>query len=116
MIIFWRGWGLVTIPLVGCVIFSGLFGAVWLTETLQLPDLTKTLDLAAVFLLAGVLNWMLGRYLNNKGKPVVLHDEKTGRPLTKVEHRHALFFIKMEYWSVPLFLISALFLASAFYA
>lgn len=105
-----------TIPLVGGVVFIGLFGALWLTETLQLPDWTKTLDVAVVLLLAGVLNWMLGRYLNNKGKPVVLHDEKTGRALTKVEQRHDLFFIKMEYWSVPLFLISALLLASAFYA
>lgn len=116
MIVVWRGWGILTIPLVLLTVFAMLMGTFWITETFHFPDWTKTLDFAATFIVAGALNWMVGRYFNNKGKARIIHDEKTGRPLTKVEARHELFFIKMEYWSIPLFLAAAVFAASSFYA
>lgn len=116
MIVVWRGWGILTIPLVGAVIIWGLLGTLWVTETLLLPNWTKPLGFAIAIVGAGAINWIVGRYLNKKGRPRIIHDEKTGRPLTKVGQQHDLFFIKMEYWSVPLFLIAVVFIASAFYA
>ncbi len=100
MVVIWRGWGFLTIPLIGGVIFAGLFAALWVTETLHLPDWTKIYEFAAVFLIAGIINWKLGRYLHRTAIP---------------GERHDLFFIRMEYWSVPVFLAAAVFLASGLY-
>ncbi len=101
MVFIWRGWGFLTIPLIGVVIFAGLFAALWVTETLQLPDWAKIFEFAAILLLAGLLNWKLGRFLNRTGLPGARHD---------------LFFIRMEYWSVPFFLFAVVLLASGLYA
>ena len=97
MVFIWRGWGFLTIPLIGVVIFAAL----WVTEALQLSDWAKIFEFAAIFLVAGLLNWKLGRFLNRTGLPGARHD---------------LFFIRMEYWSVPVFLFAVVLLASGLYA
>jgi len=65
MVFIWRGWGFLTIPLIGVVIFAAL----WVTEALQLSDWAKIFEFAAIFLVAGLLNWKLGRFLNRTGLP-----------------------------------------------
>ncbi len=116
MIIVWRGWGFLSVIIIGAVTVATLLGTLWVTETLQLPDWTKALDIAISPVMAGVVNWIAGRYLNKASKSRFVPDDKTGRSSGDSAVRHDLFFIKMEYWSVPLFVIAARLTAAAFFA
>lgn len=116
MIIVWRGWGFLSIFIIGAVTVATLLGALWVTETFQLPDWTKALDIALSLTIAGVVNWIAGRYLNKASKSRFVPDDTTGRSSGESVSRHDLFFIRMEYWSVPLFVIAAWLTAAAFFA
>lgn len=51
-----------------------------------------------VFIIAGLLSFFLGRYLNNR-KGRVLVDKETGQEVI-IRPNHSLFFIKLEYWGI----------------
>ena len=54
----------------------------------------------AALLAAAAVIWFLGRYLNGKpGRRLV--DRETGEEFV-MRPRHALFWVKMEYWAVVL--------------
>ncbi|MBA8845741.1 MULTISPECIES: hypothetical protein [Brucella/Ochrobactrum group] len=116
MIIVWRGWGFLSIFIIGAVTVTTLLGTLWVTETLQLPDWTKALDFALSLTMAGVVNWIAGRYLNKASKSRFVPNGNTSRSSGDSAVGHDLFFIKMEYWSVPLIVIAAWFTAAAFFA
>lgn len=116
MVIVWRGWGLLSVFIIGAVTVATLLGTLWVTETLQLPDWRKALDIAFSLVMAGVVNWIAGRYLNRASKSRFVPDDKTSRSSGDSAVRHDLFFIRMEYWSVPLFVIAAWLTTAAFLA
>jgi hypothetical protein len=57
------------------------------------------------FALAGVACWFLGRALN-KPRGKVYIDPDTGGEVIVSGSSHTLFFIKVEYWGIILFLIA----------
>ncbi len=116
MIIVWRGWGGLSVIIIGAVTVATLLGTLWVTETLQLPDWTKALDIALSLIVAGIVNCIAGRALNKETGSQFVSDDKTGRSCGNSATRHDLFFIKMEYWSVPLFVIAAWLIAATFFA
>lgn len=97
MIIVWRGWNFLSDIIIGAVTVATLLGALWLTETLQLPDWTKALSIALSMIVAGVVNWIAGHYLNNERESRFVPDTKNGRLSGNSEMRSDLFFIKMKY-------------------
>lgn len=55
--------------------------------------------LAIAMFVAAAANWRIGKRLNGKpGRELI--DAKTGERVL-LQSRHDLFWIKMEYWSVP---------------
>jgi hypothetical protein len=102
--VIWSGWGIlvVLVPLAGLAALQAgadaLFGP-W-TYRQQGGWLVPAVLLAS----AGAV-WILGRRLDGRvGR--VLTDEATGERAVR-RPRHALFFIRMEYWAVPLGLAAA---------
>ena len=58
------------------------------------------LGLVAGLLAAAVVNWFVGIRLNNRpGRELI--DAKTGERVV-LRRRHSLFFVPMQWWSVPL--------------
>lgn len=98
MFVIWSGWGILVIPLV--VGTSVVVGAVlqWALTSLGRPDLAFLAFSAGLFAAAGV-NWLVGRRLNG-GVGRELLDPATGERVL-LQRRHKLFWIRMEYWSVP---------------
>ena len=98
MIIIWRGFGVLApiIPVLAWIVIPELFkaalGQEWYSESYA--------SLSALSILTGaVAVWIWGRRLNTKkvSTPV---DENTDEQAV-ASPNHSLFFIKMEYWSVP---------------
>lgn len=116
MIIVWRGWGFLSLFIIGAVTVVTLRGTLWVTETLQFPAWAKALDIAISLVMTVVVNWIAGRYLNRASKSRFVPDDKTSRSSGDGAVRHDLFFIKMEHWSVLLFVIAAWLTTVAFLA
>ena len=100
--IIWQGWG-VLVPIIPL--------AIWflIPELLKLamPDTTYTNYFKYIssfsILLGALALWFLGRKLNGgRGRTIV--DEKTGEKMV-LKPKHSLFFLKMEYWAIPVFLL-----------
>ena len=60
------------------------------------------------FLIAGAIVWSIGTYLNRKSGRVLI-DKETGQEVI-LRPKHALFFLKMEYWAPILFVLGIIFL------
>jgi hypothetical protein len=102
MFVVWKGWGILTILIVAVV--SGLV-TLGLSVALAATGLPK-LEFAAMAIglfVAAAANWYAGKYFNS-GPGRELFDPKTGQTVI-LKRRHDLFFIKMEYWSVPVAII-----------
>ncbi|WBV42209.1 hypothetical protein [Pseudoroseomonas cervicalis] len=107
----WRGWGILVVPI---VLLAGI--AAIAVQDLVLPrsQLATLACMAGGLALAAWLVWWSGRKLN--GAPVRnLVDVQTGERI-RLRPRHDLFFIRMEYWAVPLLLMAALILVLGVYA
>lgn len=104
--IIWRGWGilvvLITLAIYMAVILLGdsLFDHGYATHAQYYN--------AAAILLSAIAVWFVGRKLNG-GQGRELLDEKTGQRVL-LKNSHSLFFIKFEYWAIPLAIIGILFL------
>lgn len=61
-----------------------------------------------VLVLTGVICWFLGKYLN-RGNEKVYIDKQTGKEV-RINRKHSLFFIKMQYWGPILGIVGLLFL------
>ncbi len=89
--IIWSGAGL----LVALIAYACGAAAIYLGEILQIQQ-TNWLMLIAL-IIAGVICWFLGRYMN-RSKDKVMVDKETGEEVVVRGPKHKLFFINMEYW------------------
>ncbi len=103
MFVIWSGWGAVTIFIVAAVtivvgaIVQLLLGALGYP---QLAFLAASIGLFA----AATVNWIVGKRMNAT-PPRELVDPATGERLI-LSRTHKLFWIRMEYWSVPVALLA----------
>jgi hypothetical protein len=103
--IIWRGWGF----LVAVFIFGASLAMELVTEWMMGDDdfyQKEAWPLALAFVVAGVVTWFVGKWLNTRGGRVVI-DEATGQKLT-IGSSHTFFFIPMHYWGVVLIALAAL--------
>jgi len=98
--IFWRGWGILVIPIyfVGVVVGSGICTEItgdpaFFNDAKWPAFLTIILTSAAIF--------FTGRYFN---RPIFYGNSATGQPMVQ-RGNHSLFFVKMEYWAIPVFAV-----------
>jgi len=105
-VIIWSGWGVLVIVILVVVgggvaaIIGALFGS-------MNPDMAGNFGIGAGALAAAAMNWWAGRRLNG-GTGRVLLDPTTGQQVV-LRRSHSLFFIPMQWWSVPM-LVFGLFL------
>jgi len=98
MFIIWSGWGALTILIVAVV--SIVVGALLqlILNALGVPQLAFLAFSAGLFA-AAAANWVVGKRLNGTpGRELI--DPATGERVL-LTRRHKLFWIRMEYWSVP---------------
>jgi hypothetical protein len=98
MFIIWSGWGALTILILGGVSIAvgGLLQLIF--AALGVPQLAFLAFSAGLFA-AAAANWLLGKRLNGKPGRELL-DPKTGERVL-LRKRHSLFWLRMEYWSIP---------------
>ena len=101
MLFVWSGWGILVLPVVmGTAVAVGALGGLAL-RALGHPELTFLAVSLGLFAAAGA-NWLVGRHLNGT-PPRELVDPTTNQRV--LLHRlHRLFWIRMEYWSLPVLL------------
>lgn len=58
-----------------------------------------------VFLVTACILWPLGRRMNADAKRVVI-DTETGEEIA-LDRSHSFFFVKVEYWAIPMLLLTA---------
>lgn len=97
--IIWSGWGILSVLI--AVVVGGGVTAVLMPVFVGLGlDRLSGLAVVVGLLAAAAANWMVGRHLNSRpGQELI--DKATGQTVV-LRRRHSLFFIKMEWWSVPL--------------
>ncbi|WP_420139026.1 hypothetical protein [Sphingomonas sp.] len=107
MFIIWSGWGALTLLILGIVtaVVTMLLQVIFMA--IGLPQLVA-LGLAPALLAAAALNWYVGKRMNNTPRRELI-DSATGERVI-LQRRHTLFWIKMEYWSVPVALLGLVWL------
>lgn len=95
----WSGWGF----LAAIVVIAFFLGAEAVPNSLfgeGTYQENPTLWQAPAMLLAGVVNFLLGRWLNGRpGRTVI--DKETREEIT-LRNDHTLFFVKVERWGLVL--------------
>ena len=98
MLFIWSGWGILVVPMVvGTAIIVGALAQLSLKEFGH-PKLTFLAFSFGLFA-AAASNWVVGRHLNST-PPRELIDPATNERVLLTQ-RHALFSVRMEYWSAP---------------
>jgi hypothetical protein len=92
--LFWRGYGWLTLLFIGLPTALGIS----LAEAAQIPE---GYAIAFTLLVAALANWLLGRSLNATAADTVLVDPKTGMQYA-TNSAHTLFGFKMQSWSIIL--------------
>lgn len=110
MFLVWKGWGFLTPVIMLAIVVPSVIGAGELASAMGWVRDQELLGLALGLFTAAAANWFLGRYFNNRPGRELL-DPKTGETVV-LRHRHDLFFVKMEYWSVLFALAGVVFLYS----
>ena len=110
--IVWSGLGVLVIVIVAVVggAVAALVGAVLGTAP---AEQLGGLGFGLGGLAAAAVNWLVGRRLNS-GAGRVLLDPATGQQVV-LRRRHSLFFIPMQWWSVPIAAISVVMLMSGLF-
>jgi hypothetical protein len=95
----WRGMGILVlvITVVMLVILQGITGVVFGDPRYSV---THTWVVGAACILSAIAVHFLGRHLNNRAGRIVI-EKSTGREF-ELKKKHDLFFIRMEYWAIPL--------------
>ena len=99
MFLIWSGWGILVLPifvLVGGIVTGVLQAAL---AAAGHPELTF-LAITVGGLAAAAVNWIVGTRLNNRPGRELLDPNTNERVILRRTHR--LFWIKMQYWSVPI--------------
>jgi len=104
MIIRHSGYGILAIVITpAAAIASGVIASRVLAIEPKLEQEFYTEVIACLGFIAGsVINWFVGRHLNRRGFVEVV-DSETNLPI-RIPRHHELFWLPMEYWSVPAFL------------
>ena len=97
--VIWSGWGILTVLIAALVCGTFSAGGVALFDMAGLHRWSG-LAFGLGLLAAAAVNWWIGRRLNSRpGR--MLTDQATGQTVV-LRRRHSLFFIPMQWWSVPL--------------
>lgn len=98
MLFIWSGWGILVLPIVvGTAVAVGALGG-FVLRGLGHPELTFIAISLGLFA-AAAANWFIGRRLNGR-PPRELIDPTTNQRVL-LRRRHALFWVPVQYWSVP---------------
>ncbi|TXM89437.1 hypothetical protein FV222_26690 [Methylobacterium sp. WL103] len=98
MLFIWSGWGILVLPVVAVTaILAGAAGGLALRAAGH-PELTFLAVSLGLFA-AAAANWFVGRRLNGN-PPRELVDPVTNERVL-LYSLHKLFWIRMEYWSIP---------------
>lgn len=98
MFLVWSGWGILVLPIVfGTAVAVGAL-LQWVLIAASRPDLAF-LAFSVGLLAAAAVNWQIGRRLNSRPGRELLDPKTQQRVVLRRVHR--LFWIRMEYWSVP---------------
>lgn len=101
MFLVWSGWGILVLPIVfGTAVAVGAL-LQWALTAASRPDLAFLVFLAfsAGLFAAAAVNGQIGRRLNSRPGRELLDPKTQQRVVLRRVHR--LFWIRMEYWSVP---------------
>lgn len=105
MLFIWSGWGILVLPVIFCTaILVGASGGLALRAAGH-PELTFLAVSLGLFA-AAAANWYVGRRLNST-PPRELVDPATNQRVL-LRNLHKMFWIRMEYWSVPVALAAFL--------
>lgn len=107
--VIWSGWGILTVLITALVCGTVSVAGAALLATMGYQGWTG-LAFGLGLLAAAAVNWWVGRRLNG-GPGRVLTDQATGQTVV-LRRRHSLFFIPMQWWSVPLAIAGALMVLS----
>ena len=98
MFVIWSGWGILVLPIVvGTSVAVGTLIQLTLTA-MGHPEFAFLAFSAGLFAAAAV-NWMVGRKLNGQPSRELVDPRTQERVILR--RRHALFWIPVQYWSVP---------------
>lgn len=104
MIFIWRGWGIMVFAIALVVTFAVGIPVQLLVEYFGLSRTFIHVGMSTGLVLAAAVNWMIGRRLNTASARNLI-DAETGERVI-LRPQHSLFFIRMEYWSVPMVLLA----------
>ena len=94
--IIWSGRGILIPLILGLLVY--LFGL--------LPESYSDYGFAFALLIAGIINWFLGKAWNEKGSKILV-EKDTGKEFL-IQPNHKFFFIKMEYWGIIFFILGCI--------
>lgn len=113
--IIWSGWGVLVVVIL-VVVGGGVAGLVGAAGTLLGPAMQSHIAGVGIGLgglAAAAVNWWTGRRLNG-GTGRVLLDPATGQQVV-LRRTHSLFFIPMQWWSVPIAVMAAFLLLAGLF-
>jgi len=94
MLLIWKGFGVLTIFIIGVsmigvqAVVDNIFGTDYWSN--------NAWPLSLSLIISGLICWFLGRYLNSRpGKTVI--DKETGEEF-QLRKTHSFFFIPLQYW------------------
>jgi hypothetical protein len=94
-VIIWKGWGVLAVLLA----VAGFFAGILISDNSFMRGTPQaTYPVAAGMVIAAAINWFAGRALNRTRREV---------EVSKF-NRHSLFWIPMEWWSLPMAFVAIL--------
>ena len=98
MWLIWKGFGILTIFIVG----ASMIGVQATVDNIFGTEYWKNnaWPLSLSLFISGVICWFLGRYLNSRPGITVI-DKETGEEL-ELRKEHSFFFIPLQYWGIIL--------------
>ncbi|MEW9698197.1 hypothetical protein [Paenibacillus sp. SI8] len=100
--IIWKGAGILTIPIAVIMVIAAMGIASIFTDQVS-NSTNEHIYVGIGFLLSAVPIWYAGKYFNRNKNNIYL-EVKSGRQM-QLGYQHSLFFIPMEYCSIPAVLI-----------
>lgn len=108
----WKGWGILTVLII-FIVWNVVFAILLvLLHVIGLGAPAEVISFSLALVAAASANWFAGKHLNGK-PPRELIDTKTGERVS-LTSRHELFYINMEYWSLPVVVFAVLNLGRIF--